>query len=154
MRYTGLRGLASAEGLSLLIIGLGRSVTQFGITMITTWTDWARFETRGSTSPRFASLIAADSQGQDNSTRDALREELAKLEPADQCELLTQLICEIVASVLKADPSNVSVDRSISQLGVDSLMATEIQLILDTQLVLKVTILEMIGDATIRSLAI
>lgn len=153
LRYTGLRGLASTEGLELLKIGLGRRVTQFGVTMITTWTDWARFETRGSTSPRFASLIAADSQGQDNSTGDALREELAKLDPTDQVELLTSLIAEIVASVLKADAANVSVDCSISQLGVDSLMATEIQSILDLQLGLKVSILELIGDATIRSLA-
>ncbi len=44
-------------------------------------------------------------------------------------------------------------DKAINQLGVDSLMATEIQMLLDTQLGLSVSILELIGDSTIRVLA-
>jgi NAD(P)-dependent dehydrogenase (short-subunit alcohol dehydrogenase family)/acyl carrier protein len=153
LRYTGLRGINSAEGLQVLQQALARDVTQFGVTMITSWADWARFETRGATSPRFAKLIAADSQGKDNSLRDALVEELSKLERADQVELLAGLIVEIIASVLKSDVSSVPIDRAINLLGVDSLMATEIQLLLDNKLGVSVSILELIGDATIRSLA-
>ncbi len=63
LRYTGLRGINSAEGLDLLKQGLARNVAQFGVSVITNWNDWARFETRGGKSPRFAGLIAADSQG-------------------------------------------------------------------------------------------
>jgi NADP-dependent 3-hydroxy acid dehydrogenase YdfG/acyl carrier protein/NADPH:quinone reductase-like Zn-dependent oxidoreductase len=153
LRYTGLRGIESSEGLSLLRSGLARGLAQFGVTMITSWADWARFETRGATSPRFASLIAADSQGQDNSMRDQLLVELSQLDPTEQVELLASLMVEIIASVLKADPSAIPFDKAINQLGVDSLMATEIQMLLDTQLGLSISILELIGDTTVRSLA-
>ncbi|TWU05016.1 type I polyketide synthase [Stieleria varia] len=153
LRYTGLRGIQSSEALELLRIGLSRKVPQFGVTMITSWADWARFETRGSTSPRFQKLIEADSTDKDSSTKQALIEELSKLDPADQVELLGALMLEIIASVLKSDPAAIPIDKSIDQLGVDSLMATEIQMLLDTQLGLSVSVLELIGDTTIRSLA-
>lgn len=153
LRYTGLRGMMSSEGLDLLKIGLARNTPQFGVTLITSWQDWARFETRGSTSPRFASLIAADSAGRDTSMRDALIAELSNLEPADQVVLLASLIVEIIASVLRSDPADIAIDRSIDSLGVDSLMATEIQMLLDSNLGLSVSILELIGNVTVRTLA-
>ena len=153
LRYTGLRGISSTEGLEVLGHGLARGVTQLGITMITSWADWARFETRGAKSPRFATLIANDSEVKDNTMRDALIEELSKLDQPDQVELLGGLIIEVIASVLKSDPASIPLDCSINQLGVDSLMATEIQLLLDTKLGLSISILELIGDATVRSVA-
>lgn len=153
LRYTGLRGINSAEALDVLKVGLARNVTQFGVTVISSWADWARFETRGATSPRFASLIAADSQGKDNSMRDVLMGELLQLGSDEQVDLLASLILEIIASVLKSDPASIPVEQSIDRFGVDSLMATEIQMLLDSQLGLNISIMELLGDATIRSLA-
>lgn len=153
LRYTGLRGISSTEGLEVLRQGLSRQVPQFGVTMITSWADWARFETRGAKSPRFATLIAGDSAAKDNSARDALVAELSQLDPADQVEVLALLMREIIASVLKSDSESISIDRAIDQLGVDSLMATEIQSSLDCKLGVSISILELIGNSTIRSVA-
>lgn len=153
LRYTGLRGINSAEALDVLKVALSRNVTQFGVTVISSWADWARFETRGATSPRFASLIAADSQGKDHSMRDLLIGELLQLPPDEQVDLLANLILEIIASVLKSDPASIPIEQSIDRLGVDSLMATEIQMLLDGQLGLNISIMELLGDATIRALA-
>ncbi|WP_417734960.1 SDR family NAD(P)-dependent oxidoreductase [Rosistilla oblonga] len=154
LRYVGLRGLPSAEALGLLRQGLARDVTQFGMVLITSWADWARFETLGGKSPRFAALIEADSAPQDNALRDQLIEELSGLSDADQIDLVAGLIREIVGVVLKSDPEAIAVDRPVSELGVDSLMATEIQQMFDSQLGLKVSVLELVGEATIRSLAV
>ena len=153
LRYTGLRGINTAEALDVLKVSLARNTTQFGVTLISSWADWARFETRGATSPRFASLIATDSAGKDNSMRDILIEELSQLDASDQVELLGSLIVEIIASVLKSDPANIPIDSALSQLGVDSLMATEFQLQLDAKLGLSISIMELLGDVTIRSLS-
>ena len=153
LRYTGLRGISSSEGLEVLRQALARRVPQLGVTMITSWADWARFETRGSKSPRFAGLIAADSVAKDSTARDALIAELSLLDPIDQAEVLALLMREIIAAVLKADPESISVDRAIDQMGVDSLMATEIQSSLDSQLGVSISILELIGSSTIRSIA-
>jgi NAD(P)-dependent dehydrogenase (short-subunit alcohol dehydrogenase family)/acyl carrier protein len=153
LRYTGLRGINTAEALDVLKVSLARNITQFGVTVISSWADWARFETRGATSPRFASLIASDSEGKDNSMRDVLIEELSQLDASEQVELLGSLIVEIIASVLKSDPASISIDSALSQLGVDSLMATEFQLQLDAKLGLSISIMELLGDVTIRSLS-
>lgn len=153
LRYTGLRGLKSDEGLGLLKIALARNTAQFGVTIITNWSDWARFEVRGGKSPKFATLISADTRGKDTSIRDSLSEELQRLDIVEQLELLTALITEIIASVLKADATTIPQQRAINQLGVDSLMATEIQLLLDSNLGVSISILELLGDTSIQALA-
>ena len=56
LRYTGMRGLDSREALNVLEQALARDVTQFGLVLISSWSDWARFETHGSKSPRFRYL--------------------------------------------------------------------------------------------------
>ena len=153
MKHLGLRGLPSAEGLELQRIALGRNVNQFGVVVIKSWADWARYETLGSQSPRFAAVIAADSEGKDSGMRDQLIQELAPLAPADRVELMSQLIAQIVSSVLKADPESVALDRPINELGIDSLMATEIQVLFESKLGIAISVLELIGDTTIRSLS-
>lgn len=154
LRYVGLRGIPSTEALDLLYHALARDITQFGVTLITSWADWGRFETRGALSPRFTRLIQADSGAKDTAARDALVAELAGLSPEDRTELLSELIREILAGVLKADPARISLDRPINELGVDSLMGTEIQLLLDSKLGLTVSVLELIGDSTVRTIAV
>lgn len=153
LRYTGLRGIESSEGLEVMAIALARKISQLGITMITSWADWARFETRGSKSPRFATLIAGDSEEKDSSIRDALIRELNMLDDSERIEVLGGLLIEVIASVVKSDPQSIALDCPINQLGVDSLMATEIQLLLDTKLGLSISVLELIGETTIRGLA-
>jgi acyl transferase domain-containing protein/acyl carrier protein len=153
LRYTGLRGMSSQESLQCLQEGISRAVTQFGVTLISNWGEWARFEVRGGQSPRFASLIAADSGVKDTTLRDAFMADLIELETDAQSELISQLLVEVVASVLKADVSTIPQDRALNQLGIDSLMATEVQLMLDAKLGINVSVLSLISDATIRDVA-
>lgn len=153
LRHVGLRGMTSAESLDLLHVGLARNIVQFGVVLIKSWADWARFETVGSRSPRFTTLVAADSEAADNGLRDQLVAELAALPPVDQVDLMSALIVQIVASVLKADAENISADRPINELGIDSLMAAEIQVKFETELGMGISVLELIGDITVRSLS-
>ncbi|MFK8112095.1 MAG: SDR family NAD(P)-dependent oxidoreductase [Rubripirellula sp.] len=153
LRHVGLRGMTSAESLDLLHATLARNIVQVGVVLIKSWADWARFETVGSRSPRFTSLVAADSEAADNGLRDQLVAELASLPPVDQVDLMASLIVQIVASVLKADAENISVDRPINELGIDSLMAAEIQVKFETELGMGISVLELIGDITVRSLS-
>lgn len=153
LRYTGLRGIRSTEALDVLETALAREVTQFGVSMISSWADWSRYETRGATSPRFQTLIALDTQDQDDSMRSVLMEELSPLDIEEQVELLGSLLLEIIASVLKADPEGIPLDTPVSQLGIDSLMATELQLQIDAKLGLSISIMELLGDVTVRAFA-
>lgn len=153
LRHLGLRGIETDEALSLLRLGLSRHVTQFGVVLITSWADWARFESIGSKLPRFKAIVEADIAPADSGIRDQLIAELAPLSPGDQADLMAQLIQQIVAAVLKSEPDSIDLDRPINELGIDSLMATEIQILFESNLGLAISVLELIGDTTIRSLA-
>lgn len=153
LRYVGLRGLESKEGLEYLKLAVGRSVTQVGILLVRSWAEWGRFEVRAGQSPRYQKLIASDSDGMDMEARSALIAELSLLEPQEQFEVLVTLITEVLATILKIDASQVHRSRPIHELGVDSLMATEIQANLEAKLGLQVAVLELLGDSTISTLA-
>ncbi len=153
LRYVGLRGMESSEALSLMKICLARDLVQFGATIIKSWADWGRFEIRAGQSPRYQKLIASDASGQDTEARNALIAELSDLAPDEQLEVLVVLITDVLATILKTDAAQIPRSKPINELGVDSLMATEIQLALETKLGLKIAVLEILGDSTIQSLA-
>jgi acyl transferase domain-containing protein/NADP-dependent 3-hydroxy acid dehydrogenase YdfG/acyl carrier protein len=152
LRYIGLRGISSQEGLDLLGKALLRDVTQFCVTVITNWGDWARYETLGGKSPRFANLISADTNPADAAVRERIRAELAAIPAQERFEVLSALIAEVIANELQSTADAIAIDRPINELGVDSLMATEIQLLLESKLAVAVSVLELLGDATIRKL--
>ncbi len=153
LRYVGLRGMESSEALSLLRTCLARDLVQFGATIIKSWSDWGRFEIRAGQSPRYQKLIASDASGQDTEARAALIAELAALDLDEQLEVLVVLITDVLSAILKIDASLIPRSKPINELGVDSLMATEIQMALEAKLGLKVAVLEILGDSTIQSLS-
>jgi acyl transferase domain-containing protein/NAD(P)-dependent dehydrogenase (short-subunit alcohol dehydrogenase family)/acyl carrier protein len=156
LRYIGIRGLSSAEALDHLENALKREITQVGVMLMTNWTDWARYETIGSQSLRFAGVIAEDLEaggGGNSEVRDQLIADLAEIPDAERLDVLAGLIAQIIANELRSDPSSISIDRPINELGVDSLMATEIQLLLEKDLGIKIAVMDMLGDASVRSIA-
>lgn len=156
LRYIGIRGLSSSEALRHLESAITRQVTQVGIMLMTNWVDWARYETIGSRSLRFAPIIADDleaSGGSNSEVRDQLIADLAEIPDEERLDVLSGLIVQLIANELRTDPSSVSIDRPINELGVDSLMATEIQLLLEKDLGIKISVMDMLGDASARSVA-
>jgi acyl carrier protein len=128
-----------------------REVTQLGVTLITNWSDWGRYETLGAQSPRYAELIAADASP-DADPGAVLRAELAELPAADRFTVLASLVASLIADELETAAHAIPVDRPILDLGVDSLMATEIQLLLSRDLGISVSVLEILDDLTIRAI--
>jgi acyl carrier protein len=61
-------------------------------------------------------------------------------------------VASIIADELETAAESINVDRPILDLGVDSLMATEIQLLLDRDLGISVSVLEILDDLTIRGI--
>ncbi|NML29913.1 type I polyketide synthase [Paraburkholderia antibiotica] len=151
MRYMGLRGMQSAEGLHWLERAMLREVTQLGITLITSWADWGRYETLAAQSSRYVDLIAADTSA-DADPGAVLRTELAEVPAADRFTVLASLVASLIADELETAPEAIPVDRPILDLGVDSLMATEIQSLLNRNLGISVSVLEILDDLTVRAI--
>lgn len=152
LRYVGLSGMNSAEALEHLKLAISRDVVQVGVLLMKSWAEWGRFEVRAGKSPRFFKLIAADSTGGNSESRNALVEELSQLDSDQQLEVLLALVTDVIAGILKTNASSLHPSKPISEYGVDSLMATEIQLSLEQTMGLKVAVLELLGDSTILSL--
>ncbi|MCU0710997.1 MAG: SDR family NAD(P)-dependent oxidoreductase [Pirellula sp.] len=153
LRYVGLSGMDSWEALDYLRLAMVRDITQIGVLIMKSWADWGRFEVRAGNSPRYQALIAGDEVGNDSEAKNKLIEELSQLQEEEQLEVLIALITDVLSGVLKADSSSIHRARPLNELGVDSLMATEIQMTLEQTLGLKVAVLELLGDSTVMSLA-
>ncbi|RQH08898.1 type I polyketide synthase [Paraburkholderia dinghuensis] len=149
MRYTGLRGMQSADALNWLERALARDVTQLGITLISTWSEWGSYETLGARSPRVAELVASDAVS-DDSAGELLRAELAGLPASKRLIVLASRVSALVAGLLDMPADHISIDRPIMDFGIDSLMATEIQLLLREDLNIMVSVLEIGDGMTIR----
>lgn len=76
---------------------------------------------------RFQHLASVDGA----SDSSPLLEELAAMPPEERIDLLSALIIEIVSEVIKVPADSIDPKTTLMDLGVDSLMATEIQLALE-----------------------
>jgi acyl transferase domain-containing protein len=151
MRYMGLRGMQSAEALHWLERAMLRDVTQLGITLVTSWSDWGRYETLAGQSPRFVDLIAADTSA-DADSGAVLRAELAEVPAGERFTVLASLVASLIADELETTHEVIPVDRPILDLGIDSLIATEIQSLLNHNLGIGVSVLEILNDLTVRAI--
>lgn len=152
MRYMGLRGMETREALQWLERAMRRDITQLGISLVSSWADWARYETLSQQSPRFIELIASDAEAS-NDASERLREEIVALPETERFAVLSGLIVSLIADELEASADTVSIDRPILEFGIDSLMAAEIQVVLKNNLGISVSVIEILNNLTIRGMA-
>lgn len=77
---------------------------------------------------------------------------LAALSPEARLEKVTTALCDLVASILRLPADGVDTGKSLLAMGVDSLMAMELQLGIDRQLGLKIPTLELMKGVALRVL--
>ncbi len=97
--------------------------------------------------PLFADVAAGDA---DEDTD--LAERLAGLEPAEAKALVVDLLLEEVARILSAG-EKVDAHRPLAELGMDSLMAVELRMTLESKLKVNLPLLSLSETATVGSLA-
>lgn len=113
------------------------------------WEQWGRFEPSGARSPRFAHLTGKDA----NNGESALKAEFAAMERADREEVVTHMLAEALSGPLKMAADRIDADRSLSDLGVDSLMAVEVQMAINAVFAVEFSTLELMRGNTVSMLA-
>jgi acyl transferase domain-containing protein/NADPH:quinone reductase-like Zn-dependent oxidoreductase/SAM-dependent methyltransferase/acyl carrier protein len=88
-----------------------------------------------------------------NGDRGALLGELAAAPPEARRELLEHHLVRVAASVLDAAPERVDPERPVTEMGLDSLMAVELQTAVRRQLGVEVSLVEVLEGMTVRQLA-
>ena len=149
---TGGQPLESADALKFL----GQTLTN-GISQVAwldmEWGAMSRFLS-SSTGPRFSMLrhLRSSSNAAGEGSTD-LRRELELLEPAELLETLKGLLKEEIGNILRVAPDKLDENRSLLEVGMDSLMGVELMSSLENNLGISIPIMALSEGPTISRLA-
>ena len=108
------------------------------------------------TAPKFAFVrdYINDSAGEGTGgSIEELRAHLAGLQRAEAISTIEQLLTKHIAGIVGMAPAKLAVDKSLLDLGMDSLMLVELQLGLEKQFGIVIPTLELMDATTVAKLA-
>ncbi|MGJ8516215.1 type I polyketide synthase [Carnimonas bestiolae] len=139
------------EALDALGQALQRNSSNEGILPFD-WAATARFLPTSS-SPRYRLLPRDANEHSDTSSDEDLREQLLSLSVEQQREAVIALLRRELATILLSDEAALDIDRSVYDMGFDSLMGVELVTALEGKLGIQVPVMVLNDSATISKLA-
>ena len=128
--YLALHGttpLSPAEVVVLLESFLNAGATQ-ALAMRVDWSKWRQSYRGGQESPLLERIYAAGVDAPETSgAKSDWRLKIESAAPADRAEVIGQAVRDVVGSVLRVKPEGLRFDQPLTDLGLDSLMAVEIE---------------------------
>lgn len=143
----GIFPFSTGEAMSGLHAALRFQPVQIGI-MDTDWVQWGKFEPTGGKSLRFAHLTGRRGGGLNSSLVDSLRQ----LAPQEQFDVAELMLAEQVAQTLRTSAERIDVRRPLSEMGIDSLMAVELQIAVNVAFGVEFSAFELIRGVSIHQL--
>jgi acyl carrier protein len=148
----GARAMSSTQALDVL----GRLLTterhQVGVVDID-WRQWHKLSLSGLASPRLAHLLESQKNPAVPGASLDLLEVVRSADEKSRREIVVAYLCELVAGVLGTTAAKVDVQRTLPDLGVDSLMAVELQVRLRQTTGLVVPVMNLLRRQTVSELA-
>ena len=147
----GIFPLTTTQALDSWINMVEMDLPQYGL-MDTNWPRWQEFEPAGGNSPRFSKLMLSDKN--DNSSQlTSICQEISQLPEHEQAEAMSKALCEQVAKTLRIPVNKIDLQQSLTQMGVDSLMAAELQTTIYQTFGTRVSTLELLRGQNLRQTA-
>src|SRR5690606_27585456 len=114
--------------------------------------DWDRWVRSFPATPwnRLAPLVTRSAESE---ARTGIRDELLALEASARAERVRALTCSAVATVLKVDETRLTGSTSLQALGLDSLMAVELQNALENATGVAVPSIELLAGGSVDELS-
>jgi NADPH:quinone reductase-like Zn-dependent oxidoreductase/NADP-dependent 3-hydroxy acid dehydrogenase YdfG len=150
--YTGLTAIPIADTLFAFGKILAKRPTQICVAEAN-WQQWARYETKGGKSPRFADLVGEANDENEDSHKVQLRNKLLSVGPQERQEVLAYILSEIFGPELRMSAEEIDIHRPFNRMGIDSLMGVGLQLSIELTLGARFSAFELVGDDTIFNLA-
>jgi acyl transferase domain-containing protein/NADPH:quinone reductase-like Zn-dependent oxidoreductase/NAD(P)-dependent dehydrogenase (short-subunit alcohol dehydrogenase family)/SAM-dependent methyltransferase/acyl carrier protein len=148
-----VEGISPTEAMDALGITIQRKPTQIGI-MRMNRRKISKAIPNKRLAQRFASLIAEDKVDEDATEEKCrINDRLQEVKPEERQDIVENFIQEQVAIVLGASASRVDLDRSLNELGLDSLMAVELKNRIEADLQLSLPTGRLVQGPSIREIA-
>jgi len=147
----GIYGFTNKQVLTGIGEILNRNPIQIGLFDIN-WYQWAQENPKCAQSSRFRSL-AANSKPE-NQFPAALKKLLDRLVAHENQEsFVEEQLTALLAKVVRIPAERIKKDRSISELGIDSLMSTEYSYLLRSELGVEVSLMEILNGPSLEQLS-
>jgi len=147
-RRLGAKPTSASEALAGLpaMIASGLPVVAFADT---NWNEGRRFL------PILASPLFSEARtsGSASSSDESLNEQIAGLDPDAALALLKTVIAEEAATILRLPASGIDPLRPLSEMGMDSLMAVELRLALESRLRIDLPLVSLAEGTSVASIA-
>ena len=142
----------SQEALKMLGVLLRQEAVQTAVGRID-WQRWAGVHAAAKLL-RYSHVMANSREADEGSSEgENLGNKLQEAPAAEGLEILGSFLGEQLAKVLGTSPSKLNAEQSLSNLGLDSLMAAEMSNRIKSKLGISITTMKLIGGASIASLA-
>lgn len=117
------------------------------------WQQWAKTYPEG-ISPRFSHLVgeiipSQQQTGDGHKEGNSFNDTILAAEPSERQQLLQSCMAEQVAKVLGTSISRLDIERSLTTMGLDSLMAVELSTRLKNEMGMDIPTMKLMGDLSI-----
>ncbi len=140
LERVGMKALSPHDAIQGLISALRGDAPQFAFLDVD-WSRWSQMNRSLADSPKFSGLVSQGAERDDEPAK--VRAMLLETDPTARPERLARLLAEVAAETLRTTGDNVDIRRPLTEIGVDSLMAVELQMSIQAKLGVEFPILEL-----------
>jgi acyl transferase domain-containing protein/acyl carrier protein len=147
----GINPIRPVDACSALATALWEERTQLGF-MEMDWAKWGQINPAASTIPSLAYVVGTKSSGK-NAEASKIRTALLSVGAGDRAEMLALMIVELVSETMHKPANKIDINMPLSDMGIDSLMAVELQYGVSTKFGADIPVLELVRSGSILELA-
>jgi acyl transferase domain-containing protein/NAD(P)-dependent dehydrogenase (short-subunit alcohol dehydrogenase family)/acyl carrier protein len=155
LERTGLIGIPARRALDMLPRLLALEHAQIGVARVD-WSAWEKSAPALARRPRFAEVLSASASGDGDSSGSPAHAWLKALRataPDDRLAFASTALREIFARVLRLPATSIETHQNINQLGIDSLMAVELQTLIAAQTGASFSTMDFMAGPTLSTMA-
>jgi NADPH:quinone reductase-like Zn-dependent oxidoreductase/acyl carrier protein len=147
----GIGSFAPSQAVKVCGEILRSNPVQIGAIMID-WQLWGEFTPAWAASPRYHGLMAEGVTGEVGTAEDGLLHRLRQLPADKRGNVIAKAMTDLIAETLQLPSEEIDHSRSLLNMGVDSLMAIELQTAIEQRIGVRVSALELMKGTSLAQL--
>ena len=148
----GINAMSPTEALQAFEYALHQSIPQLGI-MALDWKRWGSANAETATLPRYSRLISREGEDTGENSSQSFQARLLELPPERRLALASEQLQRIVAEITHIPVHSLDPSVPLVDLGLDSLMASELQMMIQKRASVRISVLDLMKGVSIAGLS-